>query len=442
MTSASDVSKLPKGMTPPMLQWLATAALAATLILLLATDVIQVLVTRELEESVLITPAGELGPLPFSLVLFAFPVVGFLITSRQPSNGIGWLLLGIGLCWALRGFFFDGYLPWTLTAHPGSLPAPDVVGALSFPLWVPGIGLMGTFLVLLFPDGHLPSPRWRPVAWVSAVTLAGLYVLGLVRPGPVEQAPVPDLRNPFAIDALTSVLPVLDALLLALPLCILACAAALVLRFKGSRGVERLQMKWLAAAGAFLAAGYLVLMLASAYAAVTHAGPTPPWFDFLVEVYFVVSFSLMPVSVGVAVLKHRLYDIDVVINKALVFGVLAAFITAVYVAIVVGVGSLVGRGDEPNLALSIAATAVVAVAFQPVRDRVQRFANRLVYGSRATPYEVLSNFADRVGGSYDAAELLPMMARTVAQGVGAARVDVWLSIGSGLGACQRSCVRA
>jgi hypothetical protein len=134
-----------------------------------------------------------------------------------------------------------------------------------------------------------------------------------------------------------------------------------------------------------------------------------------------LTFCTIPLAIGVAVLKYRLYDIDVVINKALVFGTLAFFITAVYVGIVVGVGRLAGGHDRPSLVLSIAATAVVAVAFQPVRERVQRFANRLVYGPRATPYEVLAQFADRVGATYDAAELLPTMARTVCSGLGAAR---------------------
>src|SRR5205807_5919139 len=110
-----------------------------------------------------------------------------------------------------------------------------------------------------------------------------------------------------------------------------------------------------------------------------------------------------------------LYGIDVVINRTVVYGLLAGFITAVYVAIVVGIGAAIGQGSNPNLALSILATAVVAVAFQPVRSRVQRFANRLVYGNRATPYEVLSEFSSRMAGAYAGKELLPRMARILAE---------------------------
>src|SRR5205807_4708215 len=127
--------------------------------------------------------------------------------------------------------------------------------------------------------------------------------------------------------------------------------------------------------------------------------------------------------------KHRLYDIDVVINKTVVYGALAAFITGVYVAVVVGLGSLVGSASRPNVPLSIAATALVAVAFQPVRARVQRLANRLVYGERATPYEVLSEFSERMAGTFATEELLPRMARTLAEGTGSSRAEVWLRVG-------------
>src|SRR5205807_4040961 len=146
-----------------------------------------------------------------------------------------------------------------------------------------------------------------------------------------------------------------------------------------------------------------------------------------------LAWTLGPLSlvaaVGIAVLRYRLYDIDVVINKTVVFGGLAAFITAVYVGIVVGIGAAIGQGSKPNLGLSILATAVVAVAFQPVRERVQRLANRLVYGKRATPYEVLSEFSSRMAEEVEAEELVPRMARILAEGTGARSAIVWLKVG-------------
>src|SRR5207302_8375645 len=143
-----------------------------------------------------------------------------------------------------------------------------------------------------------------------------------------------------------------------------------------------------------------------------------------------VVVPLIAIAAGVAILKYRLYDIDVVINRTLVYASLAAFITAVYVAIVVGIGAAIGQGSRPNLGLSILATAVVAVAFQPVRERVQRLANRLVYGRRATPYEVLSEFSSRMAGAYASEDLLPRMARILGEGTGAGSTRVWLKVGS------------
>ena len=371
---------------------------------------------------------NRLFEIVFAIAVFAFPAVGALITRRHPRSTIGWLMLAIGVLWAWSAFA-DAYVLYAVVTHPGSLPNPELMGASEDWIWVPAIGLMGTFLILLFPDGHLPSPRWRVVAWVSAATTVAGSISVLFRPGPMEDLAVKGLVNPLGIEPLKGALEWLSASLILFPLCILACAVGLVVRFRRSSGVERLQLKWLATAGALVALIYLVAMAGTLGPG--QSGPPPAWVIATQDVAL-ASFGMLPLAIGVAILKHRLFGIDVVINKAVVFGSLATFITAVYVAIVVGIGSLVGRGDRPNLALSIAATAVVAVAFQPVRDRVQRFANRLVYGARATPYEVLSDFADRMGGSYDAGALLPMMARTIAQGVGASHVDVWLGIGAGL----------
>src|SRR5205823_2823655 len=153
---------------------------------------------------------------------------------------------------------------------------------------------------------------------------------------------------------------------------------------------------------------------------------------YLSELLVVVLVPLVPISIALAVLRYRLYDIDVVINRTLVYGALAVFITAVYVGIVVGIGSLIGSGTHANLLLSILATAVIAVAFQPVREWVQRLANRLVYGERATPYEVMAGFADRMAETLSANEVLPRMAEAAARGVSApaARVALRLPDGS------------
>jgi len=366
-----------------------------------------------------------IGDFVFGTVMLVFPVVGLTIARQQPRNLIGWLLLANGFAW-MGTSFNDLYVRYGALYNPGSLPRPDVAAVLAEGSWVFAVGLLGTFLILLFPDGHLPSRRWRAVGWLSGISIGFIYLLITVAPGRTSQSDI-RFRNPFGIQALKPLGEAAFLPILLLPLCILACAVALVMRYRRSTGVERLQLKWLATSGALFAATYLVAMVLGALRAfdVWGGGELSVWID----ASFAVWFALIPVSIGFAVLKHRLYEIDVVINKTLVFGTLAAFITAVYVAIVVGIGAALGQGDRPNLALSIAATAVVAVAFQPVRERVQRFTNRLVYGRRSTPYEVMANFAARMGGAYGATDLVPRMARTIAEGVSAKQVEVWLKIG-------------
>ncbi|MGZ4483267.1 MAG: histidine kinase [Nocardioidaceae bacterium] len=365
------------------------------------------------------------GALALALGSFAFPVAGILVARQQPRNLMGWLMIAVGLG---VSFPASAYAEYGLKVRPGSLPGADVALALTAANWAPVLGLVGTFLILLFPDGHLPSPRWRLVGWFSGVAVAWVYLLITVMPGKLAGSGNPRLDNPLGIHAIGQLAPVLLPTIVVLPISFLLCAAGLLTRFRRSSGLERLQLKWLATAGAVVALTYLAAMVSSLLTGISDSQPDPGWL-LLLQNLALYCFVLVPVSIGVAILKHGLYDIDIVINKAVVFGTLAVFITTVYVAIVVGVGTLVGRGAQPNLALSVAATAVVAVAFQPVQHRAQRVANRIVYGERATPYEVLSDFTDRVGGSYDAAELLPTMARTVAQGVSAARADVWLATG-------------
>jgi signal transduction histidine kinase len=198
---------------------------------------------------------------------------------------------------------------------------------------------------------------------------------------------------------------------------------AVVSRWRRAREEERQQLKWLAAAAA------LIPMFIVAVLFLQHR-PGATWSEGVNLVVGALVFAPIwlgvPVAVGVAILRYRLYDIDVVINRTLVFGTLAAFITAVYVGIVVGIGTIVGSQGESNLALSIAATAVVALAFQPVRERIERVANRLVYGQRATPYEVLAQFSHRVAGAYANEEVLLRLARVLGEGTGAASASVWV----------------
>jgi signal transduction histidine kinase len=360
---------------------------------------------------------GALGVL-VGLPLLAFPVVGLLIALRRPENSIGWILLAIGLMFSAPA---GGYARYALLIRGGDLPGARVAAAIDNASWIPFIGLAGCYLLLLFPDGHLPSPSWGWFARAIGIGMA-LGFIGLLISPTIDGYPKVD--NPLAIPALEF----LSFGLIAVPIGIVGAAISLVRRYRRSSGAARLQLKWLAAAASIVAALFgstFVLSLALD----SGPGPTPMFMSALQSLSF-FAFGLIPAAIGVSVLKYRLYEIDVVINKTVVFASLILFITAVYVAIVVGVGALVGATNDP--VLSATAAAVVALAFQPVRRRAQHLADRVVYGKRATPYEVLSEFSERLAGTYAAEDLLPRMVRILAEGTGAARADVWVRSGDTL----------
>jgi signal transduction histidine kinase len=368
-------------------------------------------------------PAGGRLPLAFWLSFLlaqaASAVVGAVVATRQPRNPIGWMLIGIGICLGLDGG--GQYITNAAFAPPGTYPIPALVGLLSLPAWTLGLGL---FLLMLsvFPDGRALSTRWR---WLLRLSILGLLVTAfsqwfdpeaLYNAGTGYQL---KLANPIGIPAATKVILGIQhaAGIITLLIALISGLASSVIRYRRGSSELRHQVKWVLVAVTFVG-------LTSAVS-IWLGNALPDWTGVILG----IAYLAVPVSIAAAVLKYRLYDIDVVISRTLVYGALAAFITSVYVAIVVGIGTLVGSGGKPNLALSIVATAIVAVAFQPVRERIQKVANRLVYGKRATPYEVLSQFSERVAESYAADDVLPRMAHVLADGTGADRAQVWLRAG-------------
>ncbi|HEX4941587.1 MAG TPA: histidine kinase [Actinomycetota bacterium] len=370
--------------------------------------------------------AGDpLGDIAFVLSFAMFPVIGYVLAIRRAENSIGWLMLGIGTFFGLTALVISVGEYLFYSGDPGT---GRLLIAFDSPSWVPIVVLPVTFLLLLFPDGHLPSPRWRWFAWSLGVGLVVIYLSILLDPAPMTESIAPTEPNPLGIEALRPFLNATQAVILVIPIGVIASLTALILRFRRSSGVERLQLRWLLTAAVFVALLYAGAMIASIPYSWGGEGQ-PGWVTVLQNVV-IPSFVLIPLAIGVSILRYRLFDIDLVINRALLFGALAVFITVVYVAIVVGVGALVGSQASP--VLSAGAAAVVALAFQPARKRAQRFADRLVYGKRATPYEVLSAFSERVGNAYANDELLPRMARALASGTGAVRTDVWVRVGDEL----------
>ena len=352
--------------------------------------------------------------------ILAFSVVGALIARRRPENAVGWILCVVGLCFALAGFAGE-YSTYALITEPGALPAGDVMAWLGAWIWPPAIILVFVFLLLLFPDGRLPSRRWKPVAWLGVVALVITVVPVAITAWPMRGPILLDIGDDApagATDVFTLAFNIQVAGVLLMFVLGIASAASVIIRFRGATGDEREQLKWFAFAGAFLVA--------------TIIASSPLFNEFGASVLPSIALLMVPVAVGIAMFKYRLYDIDLVINKTVVVAVLAAFVTAVYLAIVVGIGAAIGTSGEPNLLLSIAATAVIALAFQPLRERARRLADRVVYGKRATPYEVLSDFSERMAGAYSTDDVLPRMARILGEGTGATRTEVWLRVGDRL----------
>ncbi len=364
------------------------------------------------------------------LLAFAlFPFVGYLMATRRPDNSLSWLMLGIGAAIGL-GAFLGSYAGYAFHGGIGGREAGLVAASLNNPMWVPVVGLPVTFLLLLFPDGHLPSPRWRWFARILAASLVIIFLTIVLAPGKFgDDVPAfASIRNPLGIDWLRPVLAVTIASLIMLPIGVIGSLVALVRRYRRAEGIERLQLRWLVSAASVVAVLYTVALLIGITG--TWSSSTQPGWMTVLQNISVFSFGLIPIAIGVSVLRYHLFDIDVVINRALLVGALAVFITVVYVAVVVGVGAVVGSRADPIL--SAAAAAIVALAFQPARRRAQRFADKLVYGERAAPYEVLSEFSDRLGNAYANEDLLPRMARALAGGTGAVRADVWVRIGDQL----------
>ncbi len=360
--------------------------------------------------------------LPVFLGALITGILGVLIAARRPRNPIGWLLLAIAAGDAI-------YLATDYVAMRGLLTGASPRSWVVWPSWVfnisstLGVILLG-FVILLFPNGRLlPGPRWRWTARVVFVIALVAKASSVIALAPIQLSPrLPSVPNPLAVTALDGLTNGNGPLLvISLLLVFGILVAAVVVRFRRSRGEERSQLRWFAYAAA---ASLGLILLVFPIGALGSEASNVAW-----AVGASALSVLVPATIGLAIMRHGLYDIDVFVSRSIVYGSLAIFITAVYVGIAVGIGTLVGSGGKPNLGLSILATAIVAVGFQPVRERVQKVANRLVYGKRATPYDVLSQFSERVAESYASEEVLPRMAQVLAEGTAADLAEVWLRSG-------------
>jgi signal transduction histidine kinase len=396
--------------------WFAVAivALAGAVLTVLASGP---LLTSDTISNFLAAPAA---------VLYA--TLGALVV-RRAGNVIGWFVLGIGALSAIM-VSASAYAVLGIT-HPGTLPVPELMALLAEWSFVPVFTAI-VFMLLLFPSGKLPSPRWRPFAALvllaTALAMAGFVVhprlIALPAPGGESLM----VANPLGIQSLGPVLStvligtlnswgVVNTALLA------AATVSLAVRYRSGGRDVRKQIKWIMVAAVVFTVAQLAALLGIA-ATGTEANPVT---TVAFAVVPIVALLGIPALITVAILKHGLYQIDVIINRALRYGLLSAALTAIYVLIVVGIGTTAGYAGGPLL--NAAAALAIAVLFQPLRRRAQLLANRIVYGQRATPYQVLSDFAQDMAEQLDVDVAMDRMASVLAAATGAVRVEVWVRVG-------------
>lgn len=394
-----------------------------------ATALSIALVTVGLVLSVLSVVAsdGEFGPPPHQffnpLATLTFGIVGALIAVRQPRNPIGWLFIAVSWLSALTLLALGYEAADETFLAAASLPGLDVVRWVGIWVWIPPTVIPFTFLLLLFPDGTLLSPRWRPVAWAAGLGLAGVVVASGLHPGPLYDPPERGLNPlgiPGAAAALEIVLYVTGSLLV---LSVVGSVVSMIVRFRRSSGVERQQLKWLTYAGVLVLVGFV---LSGVVVGIWPDNPSTNEISIIITSLTTVGIVL---ATGVAILRYRLYDIDLLINRTLVYGALSTIVLVLYVLVVGGLGALFqARG---SLSVSLVATGLVAAFFEPLRGRLQKGINRLMYGERDEPYAVLSRLGRRLEATLAPDAVLPIVVETVAQALKLPYVAVALKEGQG-----------
>jgi hypothetical protein len=368
---------------------------------------------------------GAIGNLLILAPFLAFTIVGALIASRRPENPIGWICLVAGLFWTLIALD-DQYTAYGL-ATTGVVPFPAAVVALSQWLWVPPVGLLSIYLILFFPDGRLPSRRWRPLAWFSGAVMVLVSLAIALAPGPL-----PDLggvRNPFGLEGYPWIADATNVIPALLPLCTLASALSLVLRYRRSGSEQREQIKWIAFAGSFVGLMSLITVVSTLIFAPEFAdstGTQPLWLGVLQDVEL-LSFAGIPVAVGIAVLRYRLYDIDVIINRTLVYGSLTATLIALYFGGIVVLQRLfvLLTGQQSTLAV-VASTLLIAALFNPLRRRIQSFIDRRFYRRKYDARKTLEAFTAKLRDETDFDALNAELVGVVNETIQPAHVSLWL----------------
>jgi hypothetical protein len=350
----------------------------------------------------------NISGVPFVLTTLSAATVGVVLASRRPAHPVGWLLLALGLSASSSGLT-DGYARYGLLARPAALPAAGYMA------WFVPLALLASlvcigFILLLTPTGSLPSPRWR--WWARVATVAPVVLLATLTLGPgLVIPPYPSLTSPLAIHALAGPLGVAGRVATAVTgLAVLVGAGSLVLRFRGAPVMERQQLRWVALAAALAPVATLVMVATRGSEAL---------FIWTVGGYL----ALLPVAIGAAVLRYRLYDLDRIISRTLAYGLLTVLLGGGYAGLVLGLGQLLGR--DSSLAVAVA-TLAAAAAFQPARRRVQHLADRRFNRRRYDAAQTIQAFSARLRQQIDLEALTAELLGVVDQTVQPTSVSLWL----------------
>jgi hypothetical protein len=391
--------------------WLAWSLVALSVALLLGG----IALARTTRAPVLELTYGsqaELDSAVLSLVtLLTFSVVGAIVASRHPRNAIGWIFCSIGLEVGIQALA-TGYAEYWLASGSGSRSLGETAAWFATWLWILLVCVPTSFLLLLFPDGRLPSPRWRPVAWCAGLGISSFVAGYALDAGPLED--FPQIANPYVIDSpVVGVVRVAAGFVVAGS--IVASAVSLVIRLRRAGSEQRQQIKWLAYGGAVVVGTLFV------------AGFISIWSVTVSIVIISVALLGLPISTGIAIARHRLYDIDILINRTLVYGTLTATLALVYVGSVVSLQAAlrVLTGQESALAV-VASTLAIAALFNPLRRRVQGFVDRRFYRRKYDAAKTLEAFNARLRDETDLNALSNDLVGVVRGTVQPTRVSLWL----------------
>ncbi len=355
----------------------------------------------------------------YLLLFMSFATVGALVASRQPGNALGWIFCYLGLSFPLAGAG-EEYALYALVTEPGSLPGGEALVWLAALLGGPIVFAVFALFFLLFPNGRLLSRRWRLVVWLDLIAVVCLFAWAF-EPGPLGNLGLVRIANPFGVEGLAALIGTLGLVGLFMTLAVaVAGGISLVVRFRRARGVERQQLKWFSFSGVVFCAVFAI-------APVLWYLPDSPGTEWIWTVLFLLGASTIPVAVGIAILRYRLYDIDLLINRTLVYGTLTAMLALVYFGGVATTQAVLRAltGQDSQLAI-VVSTLVIAALVNPLRHRIQGFIDRRFYRRKYDAAKTLEAFSSRLREETDLDALSDDLVTVVRETMQPAHVSRWL----------------